>query len=66
MVRGLLEAEGILVNLQSLLGVPHLGFSGQVMVMVPHAEELPALRLISAYFSQPAPVNGDEQEEDKR
>lgn len=54
MVKGLLEGEGLTVTTRSLLGVPHLGFSGQVTVLVPTDEEIAALRLISAYLGHPA------------
>jgi len=63
MVKGLLEGEGLTVTTRSLLGVPHLGFSGQVTVLVPGAEEIAALRLISAYLGHPTPP--EEQGDDE-
>ncbi len=59
MVKGLLEAEGLTVTMRSLLGVPHLGSSGQVSVLVPDGQAGRARDLISAYLRH-AP--GDRQE----
>lgn len=54
MVKGLLEAEGMTVTLRSLLGVPHLGYSGQVSVLVPSEQAARGRDILSAYLRHPA------------
>lgn len=50
MIKELLEKEGILVNLRPV-GVPHLGNSANVEVMVPESEAEEAHEVIATRFS---------------
>ena len=61
MVKGLLEGAGMPVRLESVLGIPHLGFSGRVTVSVPAQDEAKGAELIAAYFGLPA--CGEENED---
>lgn len=48
MVRNLLTGEGLLVMMRSLLGIPHLGFSGPVEILVPSEKAGEARSLLNA------------------
>ncbi len=50
MVKGLLEAEGMPVTLRSLLGVPHLGASAHISVLVPGDQAVRGREIVSAYL----------------
>lgn len=62
MVKGLLEDAGLVVCLESVLGIPHLGFSGRVNVLVAAAEEARGLELVAAYLRQPTPPDEEDQD----
>ncbi|HXL04780.1 MAG TPA: DUF2007 domain-containing protein [Bacillota bacterium] len=51
MIKELLENEGLLVNLRTL-GVPHMGDSGNVGVLVPESEAEEAHELITSSFGR--------------
>lgn len=57
MVKGILEGEGILVNLRPV-GVPHMGNSANVEVMVPESEAEEASDILSAKLDD---LNPEEQ-----
>jgi len=60
MVKGLLEDAGLVVCLESVLGIPHLGFSGRLNVLVAAADEARGLELVAAYLRQPAQASDDD------
>lgn len=51
MIKELLENEGLLVNLRTL-GVPHMGDSANVEVLVPESEAEEAHELIAGSFGR--------------
>lgn len=63
MVRGILEGEGLAVRLDSVLGIPHLGFSGRVTVSVPASAAQRGREIVAAYFGAPADLGAPEPAE---
>jgi hypothetical protein len=73
LVRGLLESEGIFVASRGKYGLPHLGSSEPMLVMVPARDATRARELLIAYLGTPpaeaegaGPEGPDDQPEDRK